>query len=198
MKTAEIGEWKPGPGYALFDAMKKQLGEKQVIAEDLGFLTPSVLELVKRTGYPGMKVLQFAFDSREESDYLPHNYDHNCVVYTGTHDNDTVLGWYQKLPAKDKNFCKRYLNLGKVDNKELKWEFIRAAFASVADLAVIPMQDYLGLGSEARINTPSTLGDNWKWRMKKDAFTDKLAKEMKEMTKLYGRLQKEEKEIAAE
>ena len=110
---------------------------------------------------------------------------------------ETIIDGLKKC-KKDKNFCKRYLNLGKVDNKELKWEFIRAAFASVADLAVIPMQDYLGLGSEARINTPSTLGDNWKWRMKKDAFTDKLAKEMKEMTKLYGRLQKEEKEIAAE
>ena len=190
MKTAEVGTWKPGPGYALFEAMKERLGEREVIAEDLGFLTPSVLELVKRTGYPGMKVLQFAFDSREESDYLPHNYEHTCVVYTGTHDNDTTMGWYEKLSKKDKKFCDRYLNLKKCPKKDLKWEFIRAAFSSVADLAVIPMQDYLGLGSEARINTPSTLGDNWKWRMKKDAFTKKLAKKMRAMTETYGRAPK--------
>lgn len=190
MKTAEIGTWEPGPGYALFETMKEKLGEREVIAEDLGFLTPTVLELVAKTGYPGMKILQFAFDSREESDYLPHNYGKNCVVYTGTHDNDTVLGWYEKLPKKDKSFCDRYMNLGELTPEQLKWEFVRLAFMSVADTAIIPMQDYLALGSEARINTPSTLGDNWKWRMKKGAFTKKLAKEMYQMTKLYGRLQK--------
>lgn len=193
MKTAEIGEWKPGPGYGLFDTMKKKLGKKEIIAEDLGFLTPSVLRLVKRSGYPGMKVLQFAFDSREENDYLPHNYIQNCVVYTGTHDNDTVLGWYDKLVKKDKDFCRRYLNLKRGSGEAVKWAFIRAALSSVADMAVIPMQDYLGLGSEARINTPSTLGDNWKWRMKKGAFTEELAREMRAMTQLYGRLQKEDK-----
>lgn len=171
--------------------MKKKLGERAVIAEDLGFLTPSVLKLVKKTGYPGMKVLQFAFDSREESDYLPHNYEHNSVVYTGTHDNDTTLGWYRLLEKSDKAFCDRYLHLENRKEKDLKWEFIRAAFASVADLAVIPMQDYLGLGSEARINTPSTLGGNWQWRMKRDSFTKELAKEMRYMTELYGRLPKE-------
>ncbi len=187
-KTAEIGEWLPGPGYEFFETMKKKLGKKDVIAEDLGFLTPSVIKLVKKTGYPGMKVLQFAFDSREENDYLPHNYDHNCVVYTGTHDNDTTLGWYDKLAKKDKAFCRRYLNLGRRNSRAVKWEFIRAALSSVADLAVIPMQDYLGLGSEARINTPSTLGGNWEWRMKKDAFTRELAQEIRDMTKLYGRI----------
>ena len=196
MKTAEIGTWEPGPGYALFETMKKKLGERDVIAEDLGFLTPSVIELVKKTGYPGMKILQFAFDSREESDYLPHNYGHNCVVYTGTHDNDTTLGWYEKLVEIDKEFCDRYLNLKKCKKEELKWEFIRAAFASVADTAVIPMQDYLGLGSEARVNTPSTLGDNWKWRMKKGAFTAKLAGQMREMTETYGRAPKKPAEEA--
>ena len=135
----------------------------------------------------GMKVLQFAFDSREESDYLPHNYIHNSVVYTGTHDNDTTMGWYEKLPEKDKEFCDRYLNLSGKTPGEIKWEFIRAALSSVSDLAVIPMQDYLGLGSEARINTPSTLGDNWKWRMKDGAFTKELAAQIKEMTITYGR-----------
>ena len=188
MKTAEIGEWEPGPGYSLFETMKKRLGERKVIAEDLGFLTPSVLELVKRTGYPGMKVLQFAFDSREDSDYLPHNYEKNAVAYTGTHDNDTTLGWYEQLAEADKEFCNRYLNLGKCsNNEEIKWEFVRAVLSSVANLAVIPMQDYLGLGSEARINTPSTLGGNWTWRMKKGAFTKELAAQIREMSELYGR-----------
>lgn len=192
-KTAEKGTWEPGPGYELFAVMKEKLGEKEVIAEDLGFLTPSVIELVQKSGYPGMKVLQFAFDSREESDYLPHNYDHNCVVYTGTHDNDTVLGWYAVLEKADKAFCDRYLNLANCNGKDLQWEFIRAALASVADLAVIPMQDYLGLGSEARINTPSTLGGNWEWRMKQGSFTKELAEKMKSMTRLYGRLSGEAK-----
>lgn len=187
-ETAENGVWKPGPGYALFAAMKKELGGMEVIAEDLGFLTPSVLKLVKKTGYPGMKVLQFAFDSREESDYLPHNYEHNCVVYTGTHDNDTVLGWYRELEKSDKALCDRYLNLANCRKEDIQWEFVRAAFSSVADLAVIPMQDYLGLGSEARINTPSTLGGNWQWRMKKGSFTKELAGKMRDMTELYGRL----------
>lgn len=193
-KTAEIGEWEPGPGYEFFETMKKTLGERAVIAEDLGFLTPSVLELVKKTGYPGMKVLQFAFDSREDSDYLPHNYDHNCVVYTGTHDNDTTLGWYYKLKEEDREFCDEYMNLARCTADELHWEFIRAALSSVADLAVIPVQDYLALGSEGRINTPSTLGDNWEWRMRKDAFTKELAEEIRAMTGLYGRLPSEEKE----
>ena len=186
-KTAQVGSWEPGPGYGLFAAMKRNLGEKRVIAEDLGFLTPSVLELVERTGYPGMKVLQFAFDSREESDYLPHNYPHNCVVYTGTHDNDTTLGWYRSLVGHDKDFCRRYLHLDGCGDEAAVWEMIRAALGSVADLAVIPMQDYLGLGSEARINIPSTQGNNWKWRMKKDAFTEALAGRIREMCKLYGR-----------
>ena len=186
-QTAQIGAWEPGPGYGFFAAMKKNLGERRVIAEDLGFLTPSVLELVKQTGYPGMKVLQFAFDSREESDYLPHNYPHNCVVYTGTHDNDTTLGWYSALVQQDKELCKRYLHLEGCDDQEVAWEMIRAALASVADLAVIPMQDYLGLGSEARINIPSTLGNNWKWRMRKGACTEELAWRVRDMAGLYGR-----------
>ena len=164
------------PGYDIFRSMKEKLGEKEVIAEDLGFLTPSVIELVKKSGYPGMKILQFAFDSREESDYLPHNYTHNCVVYTGTHDNDTVMGWYDTLKGADKKLCDDYLRLKNADGEpipreQLPWEFVRAAMSSVADLAIIPMQDYLGLGSEARINIPSTLGINWKWRMGNGDFT---------------------------
>lgn len=191
MKTAEIGTWEPGPGLALFEAMKRTLGKREVIAEDLGFLTPSVLELVRKTGYPGMKVLQFAFDASGDSCYLPHNYGENCVVYTGTHDNDTSIGWYEKLPGKDRAFCDRYLDLNAPTGQEFVRRFIGAAHGSVARLSVIPMQDYLALGSEARINTPSTLGQNWQWRMKKGAFTDELADKIRELTATYGRLPKQ-------
>ena len=186
--TAEYGRWEQGPGFEIFKTMKAQLGNKAVIAEDLGFLTKSVINLVKKTGYPGMKILQFAFDPREESDYLPHNYTANSIVYTGTHDNDTTIGWYSQLSRRDKKFAKRYLNIR--GNKDIQWAFIRAAMASVSGTCVIPMQDYLGLGGEARTNLPSTLGTNWKWRMLEGQFTDELAERIYEMTKLYGRLQK--------
>ncbi len=183
--TAENGQWVKGPGYKLFEVMKKELGDIRVIAEDLGYLTPSVIALVKRTKFPGMKILQFAFDAREESDYLPHNYVQNSIVYTGTHDNETTLGWFNTIPREDKRFAKKYLNIK--SNKDIVWEFIRATFASVSNTAVIPMQDYLGLGKEARINTPSTLGKNWTWRMSSDAITDELAERMLDMAKTYGR-----------
>ena len=184
--TAEFGHWEKGPGYEIFKVMKEKIGKKPVIAEDLGFLTPSVISLVKKTGYPGMKILQFAFDSREESDYLPHNYSNNSVVYTGTHDNDTTMGWYGSLNRQDKAFAKRYLNIKA--KKEIYWEFIRAALSSVADTAIIPVQDYLGLGSEARVNMPSTLGNNWKWRLRDGQLDDSLAERIREITKLYGRI----------
>lgn len=190
--TAEYGKWEKGPGYDLFKVMKEKIGNKAVIAEDLGFLTSSVMKLVKKTGYPGMKILQFAFDSREESDYLPHNYIQNSVVYTGTHDNDTTLGWLNTIKKKDKGFAKRYLGIR--SDKDIQWEFIRAALASVSDTAIIPMQDYLGLGSEARINTPSTLGDNWKWRMTEGQLRDDLAEKIYRMSKMYGRIRKDKKE----
>ena len=185
-ETAEFGHWEKGPGYDIFKTMKAKLGNKAVIAEDLGYLTDSVIKLVKKTGYPGMKILQFAFDSREESDYLPHNYGSNSVVYTGTHDNDTTLGWYTVLNRKDKAFAKKYLDIR--TRKDVQWVFIRAAMGSVSDTCVIPMQDYLGLGAEARTNVPSTLGTNWKWRMLPGEFTDELAERIYDMTKLYGRL----------
>ena len=184
--TAEHGKWKNGPGYKLFDAMKKELGEKRVIAEDLGFLTESVIKLVKKTGYPGMKILQFAFDSREESDYLPHNYIKNCIVYTGTHDNDTTRNWFDTLPRADKKFCKEYLGIKK--SSDAVWAVIRSAFASVSDTVIIPMQDYLELPGYARINTPSTLGGNWVWRLKKDALTPEIAGKMKDFARIYRRL----------
>ena len=185
-ETAAPGHWEKGPGYELFDVMKKKLGRKKVIAEDLGFLTPSVIRLVKKTGYPGMKILQFAFDAGNDSEYLPHNYDKNCVVYTGTHDNDTTVGFLQNMPEKDKKFAKKYL--GHKNDKKLCFEIIRAALSSCADTAIIPMQDYLELDSSARINTPSTLGCNWKWRMDKNALDPKLAKKIYKMAKLYARV----------
>jgi len=185
-ETAEFGKWEKGPGYDLFKVIKETLGKKKVIAEDLGFLTDSVIKLVKKTGYPGMKILQFAFDSREESDYLPHNYTSNCIVYTGTHDNETIMGWWNTCSRKDRAFAKKYLNVH--SNKDIHKAFIRACFASVAETAIIPMQDFLGLGSEARINIPSTLGDNWKWRLKDGQFTGELADEIYALTKLYFRL----------
>lgn len=186
--TAEFGKWEKGPGLDLFQAVKKELGELDIIAEDLGYLTDSVLKLVADTGYPGMKVLQFAFDSREESDYLPHNYPHNCVVYTGTHDNNTVLGWLGEMAPEDRKFARRYMHNSKTAWKDLPWDFIRLALASVANLAIIPIQDYLCLGSESRINIPSTLGCNWKWRLNPGQIDDKLLEKMRDMTKLYGRL----------
>ena len=183
--TAEFGHWEKGPGYDFFAAVRKALGKKEIIAEDLGYLTPAVFKLVDKTGFPGMKVLQFAFDCNEENNYLPHNYNKNCVVYTGTHDNDTSVGWYENAGAKDKKFARDYMGIKSAKN--FNYALIRQAMMSVADTAIIPMQDYLGLGSNARINTPSTLGGNWCWRMKPDAYTKNLAETVKELTVLYGR-----------
>lgn len=189
--TAENGRWEKGPGYALFDAMKKALGNRPVIAEDLGFLTPSVIKLVKKTGYPGMKIIEFAFDSREDSDYLPHNYVANSVVYTGTHDNDTVNGWMKALNRHDLAFAKRYSNTKR--SNDFCYNMIRLALSSVSDTAIIPVQDYLELGSEARINTPSTLGDNWKWRLTKDQCDDELAKRIRTLAATYARIPNKKK-----
>jgi 4-alpha-glucanotransferase len=186
--TAVNGEWKKGPGFAFFEELKMQLGDVNIIAEDLGNLTDSVRTLLKQTGYPGMKVLQFAFDSREKSDYLPHNYEKNSVVYTGTHDNDTILGWYQNINKEDRALADDYLNKYCSDKEDLHWNFIRLAQQSVSDLCIIPIQDYLGLGSKARINTPSTLGNNWNWRLKKDEITGDLLEKIYRITKLCRRI----------
>ena len=168
--------------------LKRFHQQLDIIAEDLGFLTPSVLKLVKDTGFPGMKVLEFAFDSREESDYLPHNYTTNCVVYTGTHDNNTIRGWYEEMDEADRQLSIDYMNNAHTPEDEIHWDFVRLALASVAKLAVIPVQDYLGLGGEARINTPSTLGENWRWRMLSGEMTDEIAVKCRKMAKLYGRV----------
>lgn len=186
-KNAIKGKWLKGPGYALFARMKEVLGDRDVIAEDLGYLTRSVVKLVAKSGYPGMKVLHFAFYGGADTTYLMHNHTKNTVVYTGTHDNDTTLGWFRSLDKKFKKFAIEYLGI-KTDNEEdIVWELIRYAYMSVGDMAIIPMQDFLCLGSEARINTPSTLGGNWEWRMGKKDFTVKLAKRMAALAKLYAR-----------
>ena len=187
-ENAIIGEWLPGPGLDLFKCMKEKLGKRAVIAEDLGFLTDSVIKMVKRSGFPGMKVLQFAFDSKEESEYLPHTYDSNCVVYTGTHDNDTTRHWYDTLARKDKSFARRYLDIK--TPKDAVNKMVRAALSCVAQTCVIPMQDYLELGGEARMNFPSTLGNNWKWRVEGSALSDECADRIYKLCKLYGRAKK--------
>ncbi len=185
--TAAGGHWVKGPGIELFRTMKEKLGELPIIAEDLGFLTDTVIKLVEDSGFPGMKVLEFAFDSREKSNYLPYTYTRNCVAYTGTHDNQTIKGWFDTLPPEDYEHLKAYLHLSKDDEREIAWKMIRVVFESVADTAIIPMQDFLELGDEARINVPSRLGGNWCWRMRPDVLTEELKEKIRSFTKLYGR-----------
>mgnify|MGYP002475618792 FL=1 len=191
--TARNGVWKPGPGIAFFKTVNKTLGKKDIIAEDLGFLTPSVKKLLKDSGYPGMKVLEFAFGNRDEgSDYLPHVYPSRCVVYTGTHDNDTIQGWMASASRKEVSFAREYLRLSKREGYH--WGMMRSAWASPASLAVMQFQDLLGLGSEARMNTPSTLGTNWKWRALPDTYDEKLSKRLYREMRVYQRLPKKSKQ----
>ena len=187
-ETAITGHWEQGPGIDLFNRVRQVLGEKEVIAENLGYVTDSVRKLVHDSGFPGMKVLEFAFDDSENSDYLPHKYQENCIVYTGTHDNETLVGWYENMNRRNKSFAREYMGCRHTPKKEMHWEFIRLAMASPAKLAVIPVQDYLGLGAEARINEPSTLGKNWKWRLLPGEITGDVLKQCRRMAKLYGRL----------
>ncbi len=193
-KTAVNGEWIPAPGKELFAEVRKQLGDVPIIAEDLGVITEDVVELISGCGFPGMKVLQFAFDSSEENDYLPHNYGNHCLVYTGTHDNDTSVGWFNSARESDRRTTRDYLGLKKrVKGKEVARALIRAALASVADVAITPFQDILGLGSEARFNTPGTLGGNWTWRASADSFDPNLAASLRKTTEIYGRRNNKEK-----
>ena len=191
-ETAVNGKWKKGPGMDLFRNIEKALGKRDVIAEDLGFVTDSVRKLVHDSGFPGMKVVEFAFDVRDTgaaSDYLPHNYIRNCVVYTGTHDNTTTLSWCKELPPAAKEQLLAYTQESRLASpKKLVWDMIQLAMASTANLCIIPVQDYLELPKEARINTPSTLGGNWQWRMGRDALDDKLCEKIRNLTSLYGRL----------
>ena len=185
-KTAEGGRWRTGPGYALFAAIKKKLGEPRIIAEDLGFLTDDVNALLRKCGYPGMKVLEFGFDSRDGGDYRPHGYPVNSIAYVGTHDNEPVNGWMATAAPEDVARAVRYLNLTKQEGYH--WGMMRGIWASAAELSIVQAQDLLGLGHEARMNTPSTLGGNWCWRAKRGAFNDRLAVKLHDLTELYGRL----------
>ena len=194
--NARNGEWVKGPGIDLFNALNEEFGDMNIIAEDLGFLTDSVRDLLKATGYPGMKILQFGFGKdNEDSEYLPHNYPRNCVVYTGTHDNDSIKGWLSAYESEeDRQTVIDYLGLD-VDAsepldtiKDINWKFVQMCMNSVADYCIIPMQDILGLSSESRMNIPSTVGNNWKWRIKKGAFDDEIIERLRTLTRVSGRL----------
>lgn len=190
--TARNGEWRKGPGLDLFHVMEQKLGKLNIIAEDLGFLTDSVREMLEDSGYPGMKVLQFAFDGDASNCYLPHHYTKNSVVYTGTHDNDTVLGWKKNASKATIRFARKYMIYKKKEG--FTWGMMRLAWSSVSDLAIVTMQDLLELGSEARMNTPSTLGGNWTWRMLPQEADDvRIAKKMKKYMRCYDRLPKKKK-----
>lgn len=194
-KTAERGRWVEAPGRELFTAIRQALGELPIIAEDLGVITPDVEALRDDFHFPGMRILQFAFGGDTKNQDLPHNYHRNVVVYTGTHDNDTTVGWYESEAgagstrdaaqvAKEREFCLKYLH---TDGREIHWDFIRTIFASVAGTAIVPLQDVLGLGTRARMNLPNSTSGNWAWRYQKGALTSALSERLKELAELYGR-----------
>jgi 4-alpha-glucanotransferase len=198
-QTAERGRWVEAPGRELFEAIRAALGEVPIIAEDLGVITPDVEALRDDFGFPGMRILQFSFSSDSKNIDLPHNYHRNVVVYTGTHDNDTAVGWFSSVAGegstrdaqqieRERNFCLKYLN---TEGQEIQWDFIRAVLGSVANTAVIPLQDVLGLGTEARMNLPNSTAGNWAWRVKPGALTSEIASRLKGLTELYGRLSRE-------
>ena len=192
-KTAEFGSWKKGPGMKLFSKIQAACPDTNIIAEDLGFITDTVRKLVSDSGYPNMKVLEFAFDSRGSgsenlSEYLPFFYTQNCVVYTGTHDNATLAGWVNQIKKNEIQNIRNYVAKPELTKKEIPDEIIRLAQSCVADWCIIPLQDYMGLGDEARINIPSTLGGNWRWRCRKDQLTKDLAKKILKGTQTYGRI----------
>ena len=185
-KDACGGTWRTGPGIKLFAAVEKALGKRSIIAEDLGFLSEDVYALLRDVGYPGMKVMEFAFDSRDGGEYRPHTYPRNCVAYTGTHDNEPLLGWFDTAPADCVENAVAYLGLNREEGYH--WGMMRGVWSSVADLAIVQAQDILGLGHEARMNTPSTLGGNWCWRALPDAFSPALAQKLRHCMELYQRL----------
>jgi 4-alpha-glucanotransferase len=196
--TAERGRWVEVPGRELFTAIRNTLGDLPIIAEDLGVITPDVEKLRDEFGFPGMRILQFAFSSDQNNIDLPHNYHHNVVVYTGTHDNDTTVGWFNSVAgtgstrtagqiSAERGFCLKYLH---TDGAQIHWDFIRAVLASVADTAMLPLQDLLGLGPEARMNLPNSTKGNWTWRFRDDAFTEQHAERLRDLTETYGRVRR--------
>ena len=189
-KTAKNGHWEKGPGIDLFRHVEWALGWKEIIAEDLGYVTDSVRQLVRDSGFPGMKVLEFAFDSRDTgsaSDYLPHNYQGHCVAYTGTHDNETINGWFQDITDEERKLARDYMCDYYTPEEELHKSFICLLMRSAANMCIIPMQDYLGLGTEGRMNQPSTVGKNWKWRVTEEQLSEELNDYITKISKRYGR-----------
>jgi 4-alpha-glucanotransferase len=201
-QTAERGRWVEAPGAELFAAIRTRLGELPIIAEDLGVITPDVEKLRDDSGFPGMRILQFGFSSDPGNVDLPHNYHHNVVVYTGTHDNDTTVGWFNSVAGEgstrnaeqitaEREFCQKYLN---TEGREIQWDFIRAVLASVADTAIVPLQDLLGLGTAARMNLPNSTSGNWAWRFEEGALTVTHSERLRDLTVTYGRTRKHEVE----
>jgi 4-alpha-glucanotransferase len=183
-ETAVHGRWVKGPGADLFHAVERALGRLPVIVEDLGLITGRVKALRDELGFPGMKVLQFAFSGDPDDAYLPHNYEHNCVVYTGTHDNDTTLGWWNSLDQRERARVQVYLGR---HGDDISWDLIRLALMSVADRAIFPLQDVLGIGSEGRMNTPGRTRGNWGWRISDDMLNDRVRERLRGLTEIYGR-----------
>jgi 4-alpha-glucanotransferase len=183
--TAMKGCWVKARGRAFFETLRQEMGDLPVMAEDLGVITPEVEALRDRFAFPGMKVLHFAFGSDPANPFLPFNYVRNSVVYTGTHDNDTTVGWFEKLNDYEKGNLLNYI--GGIDEAGIHWELIRLALASIANVAIVPLQDILGYGSEARMNYPSVAEGNWEWRYQADALTGEISDRLRTLTKLFGR-----------
>lgn len=183
-ETAEHGKWNDVPGAALFTVLRQRLGELPIIAEDLGSITPEVEHLRDTFGFPGMRILQYAFGGDAKNRDLPHNYIKTAVAYTGTHDNDTTVGWYRSAPKNVRTHCRKYI---RSNGREIHWDMIRELFASVADTVIVPAQDILGLGSDSRMNTPATANGNWEWRMGRDPIPEKTIERLTELAETYGR-----------
>ncbi|CAN5408718.1 4-alpha-glucanotransferase [soil metagenome] len=184
-KTAENGRWVDVPGGSLFTVLKQRLGELPMIAEDLGAMTPLVEQLRDGNDFPGMRILHNAFGGDARNRDLPHNFIQHCVAYTGTHDNDTTVGWYRSVPPNVRRHCREYL---RSSGREMHWEMIRVLMASVADMAIVPAQDILGLGSEARMNTPATASGNWEWRIAAGHLDSEIAARLMQLADIYGRM----------
>ena len=188
--SAKDGRWEKGPGMDLFNTLRDRLGERGVIAEDLGTMTDGVRQLVRDSGYPNMKVLQFAFNKADiggSNEYLPHHYNQNCVVYTGTHDNETISGWFMGMDKEDRDFVRDYMGDHDTANKWMYKQLVAATMRTTAKMCIIPIQDWLGLDNSARMNAPGTVDGNWSWRLLPGQVTEELGEEVLAVTKRFGR-----------